>query len=124
VAEAGRRAGGESGGSVAVAHFVKRDAIHRAVVGAFIDMGLSVYDAAHAGNSFPDLVVGWGGQSHLVELKTGKAPLTAGQVAFAASWRGSPVVVLRSVTEAVDWACDIRRRRGAQCPVTSPKTDS
>ena len=92
---------------------VKRDAIHRAVVDAFRDMGLSVYDSAHAGHSFPDLVVGWGGLTHLVELKTGKAPMTPGQVAFSANWRGAPVVVLRSVTEAVNWACDIRRRRVA-----------
>jgi Holliday junction resolvase len=88
---------------------VKRDAIHGQVVDVFRRIGLSVYDAAHAGNSFPDLVVGSGGVTYLVELKTGKAPLSAGQVAFAASWKGSPVVVLRSVTEAVDWAVGIRR---------------
>lgn len=94
-------------------HFVKRDAIHCAIVGAFRDMGFSVADMAHAGHSFPDLVVGWSGISHLVEIKTGKAPMTPGQTAFAASWRGSPVVVLRSVTDAVDWAVNIRRRRAA-----------
>jgi hypothetical protein len=88
---------------------VHRDAIHCAVVGAFRQIGLSVYDASHAGKSFPDLVVGTGGVTYLVELKTGKAPLTAGQIAFATAWRGSPVVVLRSVTAAVDWACSIRR---------------
>lgn len=88
---------------------VKRDAIQGAVVEAFRDCGLSVYDAAHAGKDFPDLVVGWAGKTWLVELKTGKAPLTPGQVEFARQWRGSPVVVLRSVTEAMDWACAIRR---------------
>jgi hypothetical protein len=90
---------------------VKRDAIHSEVVGAFRGMGLSVYDASHAGRSFPDLVVGHAGLNHLVELKTGKAPLTPGQVAFATAWRGGQVVVLRSVTEAIDWACSIRKRR-------------
>jgi Holliday junction resolvase len=92
---------------------VKRDSIHSAVVDAFRKMGLSVYDASHAGKSFPDLVVGYGRATYLVELKTGKAPLTAGQVSFAAAWRGSPVVGLRSVTEAIDWACAIRRRRSS-----------
>ena len=97
-----------------MSHFVKRDAIHNAIVGAFKDMGFSVADMAHAGHSFPDLVVGWSGVTHLVEIKTGKhAPLTPGQVAFASTWRGSPVVVLRSVTEAVDWATKIRMRRAA-----------
>ena len=94
--------------------YVKRDAIHSAVVDAFKDMGLSVYDAAHAGHDFPDLVIGWAGLTHLVELKTGNAPLTPGQKSFAAAWRGSPVVILRSVTEAVDWACSIRRSPNPQ----------
>ena len=93
--------------------YVKRDAIHVAVVEAFNKMGLSVADMAHAGHNFPDLVVGWSGVTHLVELKTGNAPHTAGQVAFAAAWRGSPVVVLRSVTDAIDWACSIRTRKAA-----------
>jgi hypothetical protein len=92
---------------------VKHDAIQSAVVGAFLQMGLSVYDAAHAGRSFPDLVVGHAGVTHLVELKTGKALLTPGQIEFASSWRGSKVVVLRSVAEAIEWACSIRRRRTA-----------
>jgi len=96
-----------------VGHYVKRDAIHCAIVGAFRQMGFSVADMAHAGHSFPDLVVGWNGVSHLVEVKTGKAPLTDGQVAFAEAWRGSPVVVLRSVTEAVDWATGLRAHRPA-----------
>jgi Holliday junction resolvase len=87
---------------------VKRDGIHSQIVAAFRKMGLSVYDAAHAGKGFPDLVVGFSGSTYLVELKTGKALLSAGQVAFAEHWRGSPVVVLRSVTEAVDWAVGIR----------------
>ena len=89
---------------------VKRDSIHAQVADAFRKIGLSVYDAAHAGNGFPDLVVGACGSTYLVELKTGKAPLRPNQLAFAASWRGSPVVVLRSVTEAIDWAVSMRRK--------------
>jgi Holliday junction resolvase len=90
---------------------VKRDAIHNQVVDVFRKMGMSVYDAAHAGNGFPDIVVGTLGSTYLVELKTGKAPLRPNQVAFAASWRGSQVVVLRSVTNAIDWAVGIRSHK-------------
>jgi Holliday junction resolvase len=89
---------------------VKRDSIHGQVVDAFRKIGLSVYDAAHAGNGFPDLVVGVCGSTYLVELKTGKAKLRPNQEAFASSWRGSPVVVLRSVTDAVDWAVLMRQK--------------
>lgn len=95
--------------------FTKRDAIHNDVVRVFRDVGLSVYDAAHAGHDFPDLVVGWGGHTYLVELKTGKAPLTDGQEAFARTWRGSPVKVLRSVDEAATWACRIRSAQAEGC---------
>jgi Holliday junction resolvase len=96
-------------------HPVKRDAIHGAVVDCFRKCGLSVYDAAHAGRDFPDLVVGHAGRTYLVELKTGNAPMTPGQEEFARTWRGSPVVILRSVTEATDWACEIRRPLASRC---------
>lgn len=96
-----------------MSHPTHRDAIQRQVVEVLRKIGLSVYDAAHAGNGFPDLVVGLSGATYLVELKTGKAPLRASQVDFASSWRGSPIVVLRSVTEAIDWAVGLRRRKAA-----------
>jgi Holliday junction resolvase len=98
--------------------FVKRDANHAEIVEVLKRFGCSVYDAAHAGASFPDLVVGLGGHTYLIEIKSSeKAPLTPGQVVFAASWRGSPVVVLRSTANAVSWATNTRhelRRQSAQ----------
>ena len=96
--------------------FVKRDANHGEIVAVLKAYGFSVYDAAHAGGSFPDLVVGFGGQTYLVEVKSSeKAPLTPGQVEFARTWRGSPVVVMRSKANAVSWATNTRHelRRGS-----------
>lgn len=89
--------------------FVKRDANHAEIVDVLKKYGFSVYDAAHAGRDFPDLVVGCGGQTFLVEVKSSeKAPLTPGQVVFAREWRGSAVVVLRSRANAISWAVNTR----------------
>ena len=92
--------------------FVKRDANHGDVVEVLKAFGFSVYDAAHAGRDFPDLVVGLDGMTDLVEIKAGvKAKLTDGQKDFAATWRGAPVVVLHSRAEAIEWATRTRHER-------------
>lgn len=89
--------------------YVKRDANHGEIVAALKQFGFSVYDAAHAGRDFPDLVVGFGGMTYLVEIKSSEtAPLTEGQSEFARTWRGSAVVVLRSRANAVSWAANTR----------------
>lgn len=97
--------------------FVKRDANHGEIVEVLKRYGFSVYDAAHAGSSFPDLVVGLGGRTFLIEIKSSeKAPLTPGQEVFAREWRGSPVVVVRSRANAISWATNTRHelRRESQ----------
>jgi|WetSurMetagenome_2_1015567.scaffolds.fasta_scaffold28043_3 Holliday junction resolvase len=89
--------------------FVKRDANHAEIVDVLKRFGFSCYDAAHAGRDFPDLVVGCGGVTYLVEIKSSeKAPLTPGQAEFARSWRGSAVVILRSRANAISWATNTR----------------
>jgi Holliday junction resolvase len=91
---------------------VKRDANHGEIVDVLKSYGFSVYDAAHAGRGFPDLVVGFDGLTFLAEIKSGeKKPLTDGQKEFAEQWRGSPVVVLRSRANAVSWAANLRHER-------------
>ena len=65
----------------------------------------------------PDLLVGWQGTTHLLEVKHplgakggarynkrskgGDGDLTRAQVAWWAAWRGSPAHVVRSVDEAM-----------------------
>ena len=89
--------------------FVKRDANHGEIAQVLKDHGFSVYDAAHAGKGFPDLVVGIEGHTYLVEIKSGPTePLTPGQIEFAKNWRGSPVIVMRSKANAISWAANVR----------------
>jgi Holliday junction resolvase len=102
---------------------VKRDAIHVESVNLLRALGFSVYDAAHAGDSFPDVCVGLAGVTDLIEFKTGNAPLTDGQVVFANNWRGRPVVVLRSVAAVREWGlkqCHERRRDESHRSTLSP----
>ena len=106
--------------------YTKRDANHGEIVEVLRCYGFSVYDAAHAGRDFPDLVVGFGGVTYLVEIKSSEtAPLTPGQVEFARTWRGSAVVVLRSRANAVSWATrtrhELRRQSEARALGAVPK---
>lgn len=77
----------------------KRDAIEADVVEALKRLGWSV--AKWSALNCPDLVIGRHGVTHLVEVKSGKAPLKPGQIDWHREWRGSPVIVLRSVDDAL-----------------------
>jgi hypothetical protein len=60
------------------------------------------------GKDFPDLVVGLAGATFLVEAKASKGKLSDGQSDFAKTWRGTPVVVLRSRLGAREWLIRVR----------------
>lgn len=60
-----------------------------------------MFDAADVGGGFPDLVVGFRGRTYLLEVKRAKGKLRASQVAFRDSWRGGPLVVVRTAAEAL-----------------------
>lgn len=81
----------------------RRDATHASIRDELRALGASVVDTADVGGSFPDLVVGFGGATFLVEAKAARGKLSDGQSAFAMTWRGSQVVVLRSRVQAREW---------------------
>ena len=78
----------------------KRDGNEKEIVAALRQLGASVIylnmpDA-------PDLLVGIAGECNvLIETKTPTGKLRPGQVAFAENWQGTPVVVIRSIDEAI-----------------------
>jgi len=51
-----------------------------------------------------DLLVGYRGRSHLIEVKNplGKNKLTDVQIEFIKTWRGSPLHIVRDVETAID----------------------
>jgi hypothetical protein len=58
------------------------------------------------GQGFPDLLVGFRGKTHLLEVKDGaKVPsaqaLTDDELWFIGHWKGRPVVIVRDEAEAL-----------------------
>ena len=87
-------------------HLARIDGNQRAVVDALRSIGATVVSLATIGNGCPDLLVGYHGRTTLLEVKDGAKPpsarlLTVDEVAFFASWRGGPLWLVKSPTEAV-----------------------
>lgn len=83
----------------------KVDKNQKEVVKALRKAGASVQHLHAVGAGCPDILVGYQGANHLVEIKDGKKPpsarkLTPDQVEWHDEWRGS-VHVVKSVTEAL-----------------------
>lgn len=92
----------------------RTDANHAEIVAALRALGCSVVSTAGVGDGFPDLAVGYRGETYLVEVKDGSKPpsarlLTADEASFFASWRGAAVVI-----ESVDEAQAFIRSRGVR----------
>lgn len=93
----------------------RKDNNHDAIVIAFRALGCSVVEMHAVGiPGMPDLAVGCVGKTHLVEVKNpasayGRAGLNPYQTAFAAEWRGEPVVIVKSEDEAAALAINWRR---------------
>jgi hypothetical protein len=79
----------------------KRDDSEPEVVAAFVEGGATVWKIS--GANVPDLMVGFLGRTHAVEVKTGNAVLTAGQLAAfgpSGAWAGEPVQIARNGAQA------------------------
>ena len=85
-------------------HGNKRDLIEKGVVEALRKAGATVYLTDKPFDS----VVGFRGVTHLVEFKDPKiqgwkSEYTKDQLKFMEGWRGSPVITLRSMEDAVEF---------------------
>lgn len=86
------------------------DANHRAICDALARIpGLVLVDLSGAGEGVPDLVAGWRGRWHFLEIKDGTKPpsarkLTPAQVQWhaAAHAAGLPCSVVLSLADALD----------------------
>ena len=82
----------------------KRDANERIIFDTLRAFGLSVYPM-----DLPaDALVGYGGRTFLVEIKTDKGKLTKPQETFLETWRGDHII-LRSSKAAEEWARKVRK---------------
>lgn len=86
------------------------DTNHSAIVKALRACGCSVQSLAPLGRGCPDLLVGHAGRDLLIEVKGEPGPRgglahrlrNEEQEAWAAKWRGSRVIVVRTIDEALE----------------------
>lgn len=84
----------------------KTDANQPEIVDALRSIGAAVYSLAECGDGIPDLLVGYKGETILLEVKDGSKPpskreLTNDQVFFHTFWQGGPLFVVSTVSEAL-----------------------
>lgn len=82
----------------------KQDAVAGEIVSALRNAGAIVrfVEFAHGIAGCPDVLVGYGGTTWLLELKGKRGRLSEAQQKFHAEWlgRGGPIAVVRSIPEA------------------------
>jgi Holliday junction resolvase len=79
----------------------RRDEAEPEVVEEFEREGARVWKIT--GKDIPDLVVGYLGVNHAVEVKTNRAKLKKGQAKCHAEWTGESPVVARTRAQANKW---------------------
>ena len=84
----------------------KKDANHGEIVDALKTHGACVIDMSHVGQGFPDLIVGFSGQTLLMEIKNpktayGKRGLNKNQSKWRDGWIGGPYAVVSSIDGAL-----------------------
>lgn len=82
------------------------DANQAQVVSALRAAGATVYPMHRVGGGFPDLLVTYRRQTHLIEVKDGSKPpskreLTEDEAKFHSEWAGGPIHVVTSADEAL-----------------------
>lgn len=87
----------------------KVDANQVDVVAALRAAGATVLHLHEVADGCPDLLIGIAGINALIEIKDGHQPpsaqrLTPDQVSFHRTWRGMPVKVVTSATQAFEYA--------------------
>ena len=79
----------------------KRDANEGAIISALRAVGAQVYKISETG--VPDLLVGFRGQTFLLEVKNDKGVLTKDQEQFFKDWSGGSIYIVKSAPEALQF---------------------
>lgn len=78
------------------------DINQKAIVEHLRAMGMSVFHLHEVGKGCPDLLCGMNDQTYLIEIKRdNKASFTPAQIEFQKFWKGSPIIRINSVEEAI-----------------------
>ena len=91
------------------------DTTQREIVAALRAIGAIAHPITSAGGTvegLPDLLVGYRGQTYLLEVKSPRGVVSASQVEWAQRWRGGPLLLnVRTVDDALE-AIGATRARG------------
>ena len=79
----------------------RADANQAEIVEALREVGVSVLILSQVGGGCPDLLIGWQGKNHLIEVKAPNGDLSKRQKEFFDNWRGRTYIV-RSVDEVLE----------------------
>jgi len=81
----------------------RTDANQATIVAVLREVGASVVDLSAVGKGVPDLLVGYRGQTYLLEVKNkaGRNRITADQEVFYAWWRGVETVIVYNERDAL-----------------------
>jgi Holliday junction resolvase len=81
----------------------RTDANQSAIIATLKAVGASVVDLSAVGRGVPDLLVGFRGQTYLLEVKNkaGRNRITADQEVFYAWWRGVPPIIVYNEHDAL-----------------------
>ena len=78
----------------------RTDTNQREIVQALRDIGASVEVLSGVGKGCPDLLVGFRGDTYLLEVKGPKGKTTEAQDFWRILWRGKPLPIVRTVADA------------------------
>ena len=79
----------------------RTDSNQAQIIAALREFGASVQDLSSVGKGCPDLAVGFGGKTFLMEVKTDKGKLNPREEKWHSSWRGS-VHIIHDILEAIE----------------------
>jgi len=81
--------------------YARIDSNHKEIVAALRQAGASVLSLAAMKHGCPDLLVGYAGETILMEVKMPKAKFTPDQLDFMGKWKGGAVSRVDSVDAAL-----------------------
>ena len=79
----------------------KVDANQPEIVAALKKVGATIWHTYPLGRGGPDIVVGYGGRSYPMEIKSKDGVLTEDEVKWHKAWQGN-ISIVRSVDEALE----------------------
>jgi hypothetical protein len=82
-------------------HNARADSNQSAIIAALESCGATVQVLATVGNGCPDLLVGWCGDTFLIEVKVSGKKLNEKQVAWHESWGGRKPSIVYGIVDAL-----------------------